>query len=51
MLKRSIRWLIPLLILAAIAIAFIVTPMIVTHAATTSDSSGTNTPDIVWPTK
>lgn len=50
MFKRSIRWLVLLLVLAALAIAFIVTPMIATHAATSDDDGGV-TPTILWPNR
>ncbi len=54
MLKRSLRWIVPLLVLAVLAISFVVVPMVHSHAATVapshtiSDGGGTSTPNMIW---
>ena len=55
MLKRSIRWIIPLLIVALIAAYFVVSPLAFSHAATIThpvaaptSTPGNSTPSILW---
>lgn len=50
MSKRILRWLLPLLIIVAIAVAFVVTPILSSHAATTTPN-GVATPSTSWPAK
>jgi hypothetical protein len=39
MLKRFIRWILPLMVLVLIAMYFVVSPMVLSHAAGPSRSS------------
>lgn len=57
MSKRILRWLLPIVVLAlAIALAFAVTPLLSSHAAGTTPTSGTNVdggqqnpvPNVLW---
>ena len=49
MFKRTIRWILPILVLAIIVAYFVVAPIRATHAATTIPSStSTSTPDVQW---
>lgn len=56
MVKRYIRWILPLLVLAVIVGYFLVSPMLATHAAGTSAPAAPHqittphgaTPDIYW---
>ncbi len=58
MLKRSIRWILPLAVLALLAVGFVVIPMVSSHAATINTVAGSSTPtptptmstDSFWPT-
>jgi len=43
MLKHSIRWMIPLVVLIVLAVAFVAVPAIATHAATI-----TVQPNFMW---
>lgn len=44
MLKRAILWLVPLLIVAVFAVAFVVAPMVSSSAATHKPVTTTSTP-------
>lgn len=54
MLKRSIRWIVPLLVVVLIAAYFVISPLAFSHAATIpqtvtpTSTPGSTTPSVLW---